>query len=305
MRISTVAIASLALLAGCDSQQHGDKADSSISADENNIMHISWGGIALAEPGDEKRHWSTWTINLIDGSTGYGWTSGAASSSPRNLEFELAGAGTFKEIVLDTRFEPVSREDGSASQTPDGSSVRKFAVLGSAEGPNGPFEKLFEGEAKADTRNKFVLPKEAKARWLKLRIDGNWAGEGATRLAEFEVLGTLDKRGVTETADASGVYSHEYGPITIRQNGNEIFGCYNDGLGTLRGTVFGRIMRLAWFSKEEGSIGSATLVPANDKLYGFWYRYSDKMGSPWNATKTSELKGADLGKCRDVLYPSG
>ena len=73
----------------------------------------------------------------------------------------------------------------------------------------------------------------------------------------------------------------------------------------MRGTIFGRIMRLSWFSAGEKSIGSATLVPTGGKLYGFWYRYSDKMGSPWNATKTEELKDADLSKCRAALYPAG
>ena len=117
------------------------------------------------------------------------------------------------------------------------------------------------------------------------------------------VIGDLEQRGAAAVADVSGVYSHEYGPIMLRQRGNAILGCYNDGLGTLRGTMFGRIMRLAWFSNEEGSIGSATLVAAKDKLYGFWYRPEDKMGSPWNADKQSGLSGADLGKCRAVLYP--
>ncbi len=59
----------------------------------------------------------------------------------------------------------------------------------------------------------------------------------------------------------------------------------------------------AWFSNEEGSIGTATLVAANDKLYGFWYRPEDKMVSPWNADKQSGIDGADMGKCRAVLYP--
>lgn len=299
-------LAALALsgVASCTQAPDSGTGEPAIAADENNILHISWGGIALAEPGDEKRHWSNWTINLVDGSTAYGWTSEAATSFPRTLDFELAGVGKLKALVLDTRFTPVAREDGSASQTPDGAPVRKFAVLGSIAGPTGPFETLYEGEAKADARNSFALPEAAKARWLKLRIDSNWAQGGATRLAEFEAIGELEQRGVTDTADASGVYSHEYGPIAIRQQGSEVYGCYNNGLGSLRGTILGRIMRLAWFAAGENSIGSATLVPANGKLYGFWYRYSDKMGSPWNATKTQELEEADLTKCRAALYPT-
>lgn len=147
------------------------------------------------------------------------------------------------------------------------------------------------------------LPKEAAARWLRLRVDSNWAGSGQTRLADLAVIGTLEQRGAAAIADASGLYSHEYGPILLRQKGNEVFGCYNDGLGTLRGTMFGRIMRLAWFSQQEGSIGAATLVAANGKLYGFWYRPEDKMGSPWNAAREGGLDAADLGKCRAALYP--
>jgi len=176
-------------------------------------------------------------------------------------------------------------------------------LLGSTKGPEGPFETLVEGEAKADAQTMVKLPKAASARWLRLRIDSNWAGSGQTRLSDLAVLGTLDQRGAAAVTDASGIYAHEYGPIALRQQGSEIFGCYNDGLGTLRGTVFGRIMRLAWFSKEEGSIGAATLVAANGKLYGFWYRPEDKMGSPWNAVREGGLDGTDLSKCRAALYP--
>ena len=207
-------------------------------------------------------------------------------------------------VALDNRFEPVVREDGSMSQTAEGSPVRRFALLGSTKGLEGPYATLIEGEAKADAQTVVKLPKPATARWLRLRVDSNWAGSGQTRLSDLAILGTLDQRGGAAIADASGVYAHEYGPILLRQKGNEVFGCYNDGLGTLRGTVFGRIMRLAWYSKAEGSIGAATLVAANGKLYGFWYRPEDKMGSPWNAVRESGLAGADLGKCRAALYPS-
>ena len=255
--IALISLIGIGALAGCSGSQSSASKSNAPAADENNILHITWGGIALADEGEESRHWSNWTINLVDGSSAYGWTSDASITFPHDLNFELAGNGKLKEFVLDTRFEPVLREDGSASQSPGGSSVRKFAILGSTKSPDGPFETLFEGEAKADISNKFALPKEAVARWLKLRIDSNWAGKGATRLAEFEALGELETRGVTDTADASGVYTHEYGPITIRQHGNDVFGCYNNELGTLRGTIFGRIMRLAWFSANEKSIGSA------------------------------------------------
>lgn len=302
MRAWNTALAGALLLAGCSNTPTDKAAEKSAAPAGDNILHITWGGIAEADTGEAKRHWSTWAINLVDGGPAYGWLSDKDVALPHALNFELAGNGKITAVALDNRFEPVVREDGSMSQTAEGSPVRRFALLGSTKGPEGPFETLVEGEAEADAQTVVQLP-ETTARWLRLRIDSNWAGSGQTRLSDLTILGTLEQRGAAAVADASGVYSHEYGPILLRQQGNEVFGCYNDGLGTLRGTVFGRIMRLAWFSKEEGSIGMATLVPANGRLYGFWYRPEDKMGSPWNATKESGLDGIDLGKCRAALYP--
>jgi len=304
MRACTFALAGALLLAGCSNTPGEKAAEKAAEPVGDNILHISWGGIAEADAGEAKRHWSTWTINLVDGSPAYGWLSDKGVTLPHALNFELAGNGKIAAVALDNRFEPVVREDGSMSQTAEGSPVRRFALLGSTKGPEGPFDVLVEGEAKADAQTVVKLPKESTARWLRLRIDSNWAGKGQTRLSDLAVIGTLDQRGAAATADVSGLYSHEYGPILLRQQGDQIFGCYNDGLGTLRGTIFGRIMRLAWFSKDEGSIGAATLVAANGKLYGFWYRPEDRMGSPWNAVREGGLDGADLGKCRAALYPS-
>lgn len=303
MRAWNMALAGALLLAGCSNSPAEKAAQKPPEPAGDNILHISWGGIAEADAGEAKRHWSTWAINLVDGGAAYGWLSDKGATLPHALNFELAGNGKVTAVALDNRFEPVVREDGSMSQTAEGSPVRRFALLGSTKGPEGPFETLVEGEAKADAQTVVKLPKEASARWLRLRIDSNWAGSGQTRLSDLAVLGTLDQRGAAAVTDASGIYAHEYGPIALRQQGSEIFGCYNDGLGTLRGTVFGRIMRLAWFSKEEGSIGAATLVAANGKLYGFWYRPEDKMGSLWNAVREGGLDGTDLSKCRAALYP--
>lgn len=299
MRHWKAATAGALLLAGC-SNTPVDKAP---APEGDNILHISWGGIAEADAGEAKRHWSTWAINLVDGGPAYGWLSETDAAFPHTLKFELAGTGKVRAVALDNRFEPVVREDGSMSQTAEGSPVRRFALLGSTVGPDGPFETLVKGEAKADAQTLIPLPKDAAARWLQLRIDSNWKGSGATRLSDLAVYGELDQRGAAGEGDVSGVYAHEYGPIALRRSGQDILGCYNNGLGTLRGTAFGRILRLAWFSKEEGSIGSATLVAANGKLYGFWYRPEDKMGSPWNAVKEQTLDSADLGACRAALYP--
>ena len=272
-------------------------------ASAENILHISWGGIALPDAGEAARHWSTWTINLVDGTTGYGWQSPETLAFPHELTFELAGNGAIAAVALDTRVEAVVREDGTTT-THTGAPIRSFAVLGSSAGVSGPFVPLVEGEAAQDQRTEVALPATARARWLKLVVKSNWHGSGATRLSEFEVLGALERRGDAATSDASGRYAHSYGPILLQQSGHEISGCYNDGLGRLRGLIFGRVMRLAWFSEKEQSLGTASLVAAGGRIYGFWYRAGDRMGSPWNAEKTSDLDGLDLNVCRDALVPN-
>ncbi len=276
------------------------QADRSAEAGDN-LLFIGRGGIAAPDGHEEARHWSTYTINLVDGSPAYGWLSTEAQTLPHTLNFELAATATLRAVALDNRLAGEVREDGGLSQSGEGAPVRRFALLGSTVGPDGPFEVLVEGEAGADGRTVVPFPSSRVARWLRLRIDSNWAGAGTTRLSELEVLGELSGMPAATEGDASGVYSHEYGPILIRQQGNEIRGCYNDGLGALRGAVFGRVMRLGWFSQQEGSIGAATLVAANQRLHGFWYRPDDRMGSPWNAVWTGPLPAKVPVACRAAL----
>lgn len=272
-------------------------------AESPDILHISAGTIALADANEDKRHWSTWSINLIDGSAAYGWTSQADITLPHSLSFELAGIGAIDAIALDSRFAPVIREDGSSSQSPEGGAVRAFALLGSTTGPDGPFEMLFAGEAPKELRTRFVLPKPVRARWLKLEVRSNWGTTNQSRLSELEIQGKLEGRGTSPDDEVSGYYTHEYGPIILRKDGDKVYGCYNDGDGKLLGIGFGRVLRVAWHNPGEISIGMATFVPAHGKLYGFWYRDSDRMGSPWNAVKVKDLADVDLGTCRASLYP--
>ena len=270
---------------------------------ETNILHISWGGIAEADFNEAERHWSSWTIHLIDGKTSYGWTSAETIKFPHELHFELAGSATIDNIVLDNRFEPVIREDGTFSQEPTGSSVKEFELLGSLEGKHGSYFSIAKGQADKDQRSAIALSEPVQARWLKLVIKSNWGGGGVTRLAELEINGELDERGAAAVDDVSGVYDHEYGGIILRQDGHEVYGCYGDGYGQMRGQIFGRIIRLSWFSQIDQNIGSATFSATDKKIYGFWYGQNNIMGSPWNSEKLSSLDGVDLGGCQKAIYP--
>lgn len=272
-------------------------------AESPDILHISAGAVALPDRHEDQRHWSTWSINLTDGSTAYGWTSEADITLPHSLDFELAGTGVIDAVVLDSRFAPAIREDGSSSQSPDGGAVRRFALFGSTAGPRGPFQLVLEGEAPREQRTRFVLKQPVMARWLRLEVRSNWGASPQTRLAELEIQGRLEGRVSASDDEVSGYYTHEYGPIILRKVGAMVLGCYNNGDGKLAGIGFGRVLRLAWHSPAETSIGMATFAPAHGKLFGFWYRDGDRMGSPWNAVKERSLADADLSACREWIYP--
>lgn len=289
------------LFVACSSEPINQDKEGVVKAEPTNILHITRGGIALADAGEDKRHWSEFTINLVDGSQNYGWTSEKDVTFPHTLNFELAGSGRISGIALDSTFAPVVREDGSASSKADGSAVRKFSILGSTKSPGGPYFKIFDGEAGKNQKTIFSLKSPVSARWIKLVINDNWNGGGQTRLSELELYGELDARGAGSSGDVSGLYSHEYGPIALKQDGSHVHGCYNDGDGEMEGVILGRTMRLGWYMAGEKSIGAATLVAANNQLYGFWYRDGDRMGSPWNATRVSGLDKADLGGCKKMV----
>lgn len=290
------------LFAACSSEPTKRATGDAAKAEPTNILHITRGGIALADAGEDKRHWSEFTINLIDGSQSYGWTSEKNVTFPHELKFELAGSGKISGMALDSTFAPVVREDGSASSKAEGSPIRKFTVVGSTKSPEGPYFKIFDGEAGKNRKTIFALTAPVSARWIKLVINDNWNGGGQTRLSELEIYGELEARGAGGSGDVSGLYSHEYGPIALKQEGSHVRGCYNDGDGEMEGVILGRTMRLGWYMAGEKSIGAATLVAANNQLYGFWYRDGDRMGSPWNATKVSGLGKADLGGCASIRF---
>ncbi len=299
MRILILAGAALAI-AGC-SVKDTEKAPDAAKPEPANILHISRGGIAYPDGDELKRHWSNYTINLIDGSQAYGWTSEDRISLPHDLFFETAGSAKVTGFALDSTFAPVQREDGSASNSPSGSPVRHFSLWASTQSRGGPWTKVFQGEAKADQRTAFTLPAPVAARWLKLTVADSWKGGAPVRLSEFEVYGSLDAKDAGAVADVTGYYSHEYGPIVLRQDGHLIHGCYNNGDGQLEGMIVGRVMRLAWYMPKEKSVGMATLVAGPDQLYGFWYRDQDRMGSPWNATRVMDPAKANVGPCAALL----
>jgi hypothetical protein len=299
----TVTMAAALLCVGISA--HAGSKQAKAAPEPDDILHITAGGIAFPDTGETGRHWSNWSINLIDGSEAYGWTSEKSITFPHALNFELAGPGKISGFVLDTVFAPVVREDGSSSQLPEGSPVRRFEILGSIAGSDGPWFKIMQGEAEKNARARFDLAAPVRARWIRLIVDSNWTGSGQTRLSEFGTLGELEQQGAAAPTDVSGEYSHEYGPIVLQQEGNVIHGCFNKGYGRLEGLIFGRVMRLAYFEPASNAIGTATFVASGGKLYGFWYRDGDQMGSPWNAVKVHALKDATLTGCDKFLDLAG
>lgn len=266
----------------------------------DNLLYIGEGGVVLPDQGEEDRHWSEWSINLIEGTTGFGWTSDPGITLPHALKFEIGGIGLIEGFTLDAGFIPVKRYD-AMSEPSEGAPLRSFTVYGAVESAAGPYTEIFDGELAKGERETFKLDKPVRARWLKLVVESNWGDESQSYLAEFEALGTLEERAQVSKDDIDGVYDHEYGAIVLRKDGSRVTGCYGDGRGRLEGQIYGRILRMTFLEPDMPSIGAATFAWANDTIFGFWYQRDDQMGSPWTANKISGLEDVDLGGCKGVL----
>jgi hypothetical protein len=266
-----------------------------------NLLYIGEGGIALADGNEQGRDWRNFSINLVDGSNQYGWTSAPGTRFPHTLVFELERRSVIHRVALDSSFAPVVGYDGRRSEPPAGGPARRFRLWGvgpAGAGLAGAAQPvlLLEGELPRSSRAEYALAAPATVEALRLEILDNWGDEARTHLAEFEAIGSKVEGAPVNASGIDGLYAHEYGPIALRRDGDKVSGCYLNGAGALEGLVSGRVMRLAFLEPANGRMGAVTFVAAHDQLYGFWFNPLDAMGSPWNAPKVAGLVG-DLGKC--------
>jgi len=209
----------------------------------------------------DKGQWSA--LSLIDGTPKTGWSSAKGRAVPVTFVIELARTYTLDSLTIDN--------STAQERKYPGISARGLTVHAATEGPNGPWTPVLTAEAAQGKRTTLPLPAGTRARWLKIDVTSNWGHGAYTEIMEIEATGT--PVGPAPAArSVEGVYATNYNLMLVRQDGDQVTGCYDWDHGALNGTTDGRVIRFEW--REDGpQIGTAIMVLSErgNVLNGLWY----------------------------------
>lgn len=268
-------VAAWALVAGAGAA-HAQPAHAQQERSSEDLLDLAAGTLVLSYSGQYSQEWGS--MQLLDGTTSYGWSSPTGEPFPHQFVLELPRRYRLERLVL-------SNQGAQESGYP-GISARNVDVSVAVAAPDGPFEQVKTVEVPPGGRAETTLPEGTEARWLKLVIRDNWGHEEYTELMELEGYGEpagerLDLPPVT------GVYDTNYGLLKIVRDGSRVAGCYDWGDGQIEGSTDGRVVRFEWIQADGEERGTALMVLASDGRYlnGFWYEYGNWQGM-WYGEKT-------------------
>jgi outer membrane protein OmpA-like peptidoglycan-associated protein len=187
---------------------------------------------------------------LFDGHPASGYKHYDGHPYPLTLVLELGQL---------TRLDAAAFDSSQANEAKyPGISARTVELWVSTKGPKEGFEKVATFELLKHGRTAQPLPKPVEARWVKLVVTANHGHARFSTLNEAELFG--EWVGKVETADFSGDWAANWGPLRVAQRGEEVAGC-GPAL-TFRGTVLGRALRATWVSTKpkDKSRGPLSLV---------------------------------------------
>lgn len=139
---------------------------------------------------------------------------------------------------------PNVKETPSPSQT----FFKDIEILGSSNGPDGPFVTLAKGMLTTLTKDnpvtEFVtLSNAAQVGWVRLRLQGGIDVQREKSYFEFsELIGTGTQQESALSDGFRGVWAGRGVKLELEQDGATVSGCY-DGNAMLTGTVQGRVLR--------------------------------------------------------------
>ncbi len=240
-------------------------------------LDLANGAVILSKTSEYNPQWSA--LSLIDGTTAYGWCSAEKRPYPNTFVIELAQEIILKKFVI----------DNAAAQEPGypGISLRAFKLYVSTTSPKEGFQLALAGEVPRGKRKEFGFQKPIKARWLKLVALSNWGHERYTEIMELEAYGDLTGKS-TKQSSVSGVFDTNYNLLLLKQEGNDVEGCYDWDNGVLSGVTDGRVVRFEW--RENGpQIGTAIMVlsSSGNFLNGLWYE-KGRLQGVWFGSRVTD-----------------
>jgi outer membrane protein OmpA-like peptidoglycan-associated protein len=244
-----------------------------------NVLNMNEGTVVMSYTGaygDAK--WSG--LHLFDGDPKSSWCSQSGKAKTSEFVVELPTVYELDKIAIDT----------SDVQEPDypGISAKTVEVWGSTESARDGYKKLGVANGVKKGWIATPLPGKPKVQWLKFFVTNNWGHKEFTEITEIEAFGR--RVGTPVYAKFDGIYSSNWGPIKLQQNGTFVAGCYTHQQGTIRGVAQGRTLRFDWAQKGNGNHGTALMVLSQDGsvLNGVWYT-DGVMRGDWLGTRDDSL----------------
>lgn len=173
--------------------------------------------------------------------------------------YKLPALTTFQEFAI-----PNVLETPSPAQT----FVRKVEISGSDSSPEGPFHVLASGtlethSAKGQTTS-IPIAVEKPVRWVRVTLEGGINILRDKTFFEFsEVFGYGSQEPVPLSEAFRGKWKGRGVLLELKQEGASVSGCY-DGLGDLKGTVSGNLLR-ATGQTRKGAIPSTFVLAVGEQ----------------------------------------
>ncbi len=254
-------------------------------ADQVNLLSIQEGTFPVVEP----ESYGGWpVVALLDDSPETGWACPEGKIADNVFVFEMAAEATIERFEFDAK--GVDEEGAGAKEV-----VVEVSTTSKSDG----FTPVLQATLAAGRdRQAFDAAKPVPARWVRLTIRTNHGNEGWTELFGFRGYGERPATGALAEG-ISGTYATDYNDFHVRQQGTALVGCYEYDFGVLDGAIEGRVMKITWREREDGSErGPAVMVfsPDGKSFRGFWWHAGNEARLPngeWNGTKTS----AAIGTC--------
>jgi outer membrane protein OmpA-like peptidoglycan-associated protein len=248
-----------------------------------NLLSIQEGTFPVIEPAS----YGGWpVVALLDDSPKTGWACADGKTTDNVFVFEMAAEATLERFEFDAK-----------SVDEEGAGAKEVVIEVSTTSANAGFVPVLEATLAAGRDlQAFAAAKGVPARWVRLTIRNNHGNTGWTELFGFRGYGA--RPAVAALPEGiSGTYATDYNEFHVRQQGSALVGCYEYDFGVLDGAIDGRVMKITWREREDGSErGPAVMVFALDgkSFRGFWWHSGNELSLPdgeWNGTKTSAAVG--------------
>ena len=240
---------------------------------------------------------------LIDEAEFIGWSSADGQVENQSVTLELPARTTLKTIVFDTAnlaYAPVAPKDVKI-EVSDVSATGGFQTILEATLADGRDKSGADGQA-------FPVAEAVAGRWVRYTARNNLGSP--KKIFTKELRGYGEQETPAPVPNVSGTY--KVGGIIgdgvhLKQEGNQIIGCYSENDGIVEGTIEGRTITLAATENnaraknEKTSFVAANVVEGGGKFLSAWWGWSKTPTKKlYDRLLTGEKVSERIGNCKHL-----